>query len=169
MNQILTDIEKKYDVQKLTVDNTQLWPFLRMIIAHISIKNENNVNIDSKIKKIEIIKNNFRNLFILLKKCDYIVFSDSTELKKIKGVYHNKLFIKIFEYFEKEKLLYIERSSTKHFNTKELGYKKYVSSFFFDIVSHIIGNFLFINLRPNNIEILNKIKKHIFYNQVLSY
>lgn len=136
----IKEIETTYDVGSIKVNGIQIWPFLRS--KYLSLMENRNLNINIKNKNltnpIKLIKNLSYGLSNLYGKKEYLVFTDSMELRLKDGLYINKLLNDLYDFLGKDNTLVIENPYYHaHYNICSLYMKKIISLDLFNILCSI--------------------------------
>lgn len=135
MIDFIKEIETKYNVSSISVNDIQVWPFLRVsyyfqygrsYIFEVLNNNSNRTKIIfSRLKRIRNVFYGFWNLF---KKYDYIVFSDTLERRLVSGKYIDKIAeYLLYELGEKRVLLIENPVNGLHFNRSKISTKNIIS------------------------------------------
>ena len=182
--EILKEIEENYAVNSIKVNDIQVWPFLRS--KYLAIIADRNLNINHSKKNnlypiIKSIRNFSYGLLNLPKKMNYLVFSDTMELRLIRGKYVNKLAYDIIEMLGKDRTLVIENPYYQnHKKISKLKMKNVISLDFFNILSIIYPFKLKLEIENEKIlkDINSKyeitfnysasIKKFFYYNMIFN-
>lgn len=142
----IKEVELKYDVKSIKVNNMEVWPFLRMAYCFAYNKKYNfnkeevRISLWAKIKRIGNIFYGFKNLF---KKYDYVVFVSREDCKKLNDNMHIDQFgdVLIHALSDKKTLLVEESRNINLVDIKKISYKNIISHDFF----HFFGEFYFFN------------------------
>lgn len=110
--EFIKEIETEFDVSSIKVNNIQLWPFLRIHYAFgylnkylLNVPEQEHISLSNKKNRVKNIFYGFKNLF---RRYDYLIFSDTMELRLIEDKYFNKLAQSIISYLGDNKTLLIE-------------------------------------------------------------
>lgn len=130
MIRFMREIETKYDVSSVTVNNIQVWPFLRTrYYCKYSDKIYGNIikeGIFSKIRRARHIFYGFKNIF---RKYDYFIFSDRSEKRLKNNIYIDILVDDLIKELGEDSTLLIEDTHNDiHINIKRMPYRNIVSS-----------------------------------------
>ena len=114
MKNILKEIETKYPVDTILVNEEQVWPYLRVAyyFAYMdkitSEKGEKRSDspLSQRLKKMPM--NSFYGFKNWFGKYDYIALSNTLERRNINGKYFNKLLDPILDELGRDKVLYVE-------------------------------------------------------------
>lgn len=174
MINFIKEVETTYDVSSITVNGTQVWPFLRIVYyskyGECYKFNKANQN-KNTLKKLKRIKNVFYGLENLLKKYNYLVFSDTSERKLMNGKYIDKIaeFL-ISKLGEKEVLLIENPVNGSHFKRREISTKNIISLDFFRIFCYLplLRSKMVVNNEVILKEINKKYKLNINYRMLIS-
>jgi len=143
MINFIKEIETKYNVSSVTINGTQVWPFLR--IAYYSAyeskykfnKEETELSLRTKIKRV---KNIFYGFFNLFKKYDYFIFSNTLEKRLWRGKYIDKIAESLITELGKENTCVIENPvEGKHFKRSLLSAKNIISLDLFSFFSYMLS------------------------------
>lgn len=171
----IKEIETNYDVKSIKVKGIEIWPFLRN--KYFSFKENENLNIQNKKNKkplliLKLVINFFYGLTNLFKKKnDYLIFTDTMELRLKDGLYINKLFSDLYDILGKDKVLSIENPYYHdHFDISNLYMNNIVSLDFFNLLSSIYP--FYTKYEIENEEILKEInlnyKININYKKIIN-
>ena len=127
--EFLKEVETTYDVKSIKAKGIELWPFLRWPYAsaygnkHVFKITAPKSSLWSKIKRVRNIFYGWRNL---LKKYDYLVFSDTLERRLVDGKYIDKIAESLIPILGMDDVLFIEHPISEHFkldliSTKNIG------------------------------------------------
>lgn len=166
MLNILREIEKKYSVDKICLNNEQIWPFLRGKY-YFTYRGAHSENPEGRMiektffQKLELAKNIFYGWKNWFKKYDYIVISTSREgiRKIINGKYYNRLIDPIIDEMKNNDFLYIDQPYGKHYDIKTVHTKNIVSYYPISFISYLFGKLPIGKYNLNGREILDAIKK----------
>jgi len=166
MLNILQEIEKKYPVDKIYLNNEQIWPFLRVkyyftYLKYHSENPEGRMEEKSFFQKLKLVKNIFYGWKKWFRKYDYIAISSSREgtRKIINGKYHNRLIDPIIDELKNNGFLCIEMPRRKHYDVKTVHTKNIVSYIPISFISYLFEKLPIGKYDLNGSEILNAIKK----------
>ena len=178
MIDFIKEVETKYNVSSISVNDIQVWPFLRVsyysqygrsYIFDVLNNNSNRTKIIfSKLKRVRNVFYGFWNLF---KKYDYIVFSDTLERRLVNGKYIDKIAESlIYELGEKRLLLIENPVNGLHFNRSEISIKNIISLDLFHILCHLhlLPERLIINNEAILKQINTKYQLEINYHMLIS-
>ncbi len=112
MIEFIRQVEENYDVAQIKVGQMPVWPFLRW--SYCSAWNsqdagERHKDSVRKAGKFSRLKDAFYGGVPRLRKYDYILFTDTLELRKVKGQYFDKIAECLLEYLGKDRFLVLER------------------------------------------------------------
>ncbi len=129
MIRFMREIETKYDVSSVTVNNIQVWPFLRTRYynkyADKIYGNITKEEIFSKIRRARHIFYGFKNIF---RKYDYFIFSDRSRKRLKNNIYIDILADDLIKELGEDSTLLIEDSHNDiHINTKRMPYRNIIS------------------------------------------
>jgi len=172
MLNILQEIEKKYPVDKIYLNNEQIWPFFR-VKYYFSYRDYHSENLDTGsirkepfFQKLKLSKNIFYGWKNWFKKYDYMAISTSSEsvTKIINGKYYNRLIDPIMDELKNDNILYIQiphrkTPHRKHYNIKKIHAKNIVSYYLIYFISYLFEILPICKYKLNGSEILNAIKK----------
>ncbi|MFX0207268.1 MAG: hypothetical protein ACFFDT_14870 [Candidatus Hodarchaeota archaeon] len=174
MLNILKEIEKKYPVDKIYLNNEQIWPIFKanyyFILKYYSENFEiGGIRKKTFFQKLILVKNIFYGWKKWFKKYDYIATSTSRVgvSKIINGKYYNRLIDPIIDEMKNNNILYIERPYGKHYNKKIVHEKNIVSYYPIVFISYLFDKLSIHKYNLNGSEILNSIKKD--YNIKINY
>jgi len=110
--EFIKEIETEYDVASIKVNNIQIWPFLRIHYAFaylnkylLNAPEKEHIPLSNKKNRIANIFYGFKNLF---RRYDYLIFSDTMELRIFDNKYFNKLAHSVIKYLGENNTLLIE-------------------------------------------------------------
>lgn len=129
MLDIISDIEKNYDVAKIRAGRFQVWPFLRWAYfsSYLMTYDSDNPQHFSFWDKFSLLKNVYYGVHNIFRRYDFIIHSNTSELKYIEGKYHNKLTDQIYRDLSGSTILYIEEPLPFHYPKKQIAYPAIVS------------------------------------------
>ena len=170
------EIETKYDVSSITLNGTQVWPFLRIAYYfkygecyNFDISNRNtSKDIFVKLKRA---KNVLYGVDSLFKKHDYLVFSDTLERRLVNGKYIDKIAEFLISELGKERVLLIENPvNGLHFRRSKIPTQNIVSLDLFGIFCYLslLKKKLVINGEAILEEINDKYKLDVNYRRLIS-
>jgi len=140
--EFLKEVETTYDVKSIKVKGVEVWPFLRWPYASAyGIKHAFKISAPkpslwSKIKRVRNIFYGFLNLF---QGYNYMLFSDTMEIRMINDRYVNKLAEILTSELGKKRILYIENPAAKpHFKRSEISVRKIISLDLFNIICYLL-------------------------------
>lgn len=178
MIDFIKEAETKYNVSSISVNDIQVWPFLRVSYYfqygrsyRFDVLNNNSNKIKTTFSKLKRVRNVFYGFWNLFKKYDYIVFSDTFEKRLVNGKYIDKIaeFL-IYELGEKRVLLIENPVNGIHFNRSEISIKNIISLDIFCIFCN--KYFLRKKVCINNEVILKEINKkyrlNINYHRIIA-
>ena len=180
MLNILKEIEKKYPVDKIYLNNEQVWPFFKakfyFILKYYSEKPEiGRIRKKTFFQKLKLVKNIFYGWKNWFKKYDYIAISTSREgvSKIINGKHYNRLIDPIIDEMKNSDFLYMEIPYGQHYNIKTIHAKNIVSYYPIVFISYLFNKLSIGKYNLNGSEILNTIKKdyniNIDYDNLIKY
>ncbi len=165
MIDFIKEIETKYNVSSISVNDIQVWPFLRIsynyqynISYRFNVLTNNSNKIKTTFSKLKRVRNIFYGFWNLFKKYDYTVFSDTFEKRFVNDKYIDKIAESlIYELGEKRVLLIENPINGLHFNRSEISIKNIISLDIF----YIFCNKYFLRKKVciNNEAILEEINK----------
>ena len=118
------ELEKKYEVDKIKVNNIQIWPFLRTYIALKFLLNKQQVKLN-KSNILKLLLNFFRGIhYFFSNKFEFLAFSDTDRRILVEDKYYDRLVDFLAQ--EKETLI-IETPLFSHY-PKENTYSEYLAS-----------------------------------------
>jgi len=138
----IKEVETKYHVESIKVENMEAWPLLR-IAYYFAYNTKYDLNIEQQKKasfwtKIKIVKNGFYGFWKLFKQYDYLVFSDILEIRLMNGRYINKLAEFLISELGKERVLLIENpAGGAHFKRSKRSTKNVISLDFFRVLCYL--------------------------------
>lgn len=131
VDSILEEIERKYPVETITENGWQLWPYLRVCFYFHMVEQLTKNNQKPGAAKARLLLRTMRNCGYGIKnwfgQCDYLVFSDTLELKNMHNLYTNRRINYILECLGEEKTLYVEIPRSKHYPQKCIKGRRIVS------------------------------------------
>lgn len=158
----LSDIEKKYDVEKITLNGECIWPVLRFKLNEelrtFSGLKSRTFKLDASIlpKLIKTLFYGFHELF-RIKSYDYWVFSSSDRRKSLKDVYVDRVIEPFSTQFENTLMIENPYPLGFHYKKSEIPKCNIVSRTPFFLAIRIIKFFLREKLEIRNEEVLAKI------------
>jgi len=161
MINFIKEVEKTYNVSSITVNGVQVWPFLRTSY-YSAYGNKYKFNggkgrlsIGSKIKRV---KNVFYGWENLLKKYDFLVFSDTLEKRLVDDKYIDKIAESLILELGEDNVLLIENPvNGSHFRRSEIATNNIISLDLFHIFCY--QPFLIKKINIDNEWILKEINK----------
>ena len=171
MINFIKEIETKYHVSSITLNGTQVWPFLRAAYYskygdcyNFDMPNKNrSKDIFAKLKKA---KNVVYGLDSLFRKYDYLVFSDTLERRLVNGKHIDKIAEFLISELGEERVLFIENPvNGLHFNRSKISTQNIVSLDLFCIFCYLplLRKKLIINSEAILKEINEKYKLDVNY------
>jgi len=171
----IKEVETKYDLESIKVNDMEVWPFLRTsyFFAYYNNYHFNVGEARSPLwAKIKHVKNIFYGFFNLFKKYNYLVFSDTLERRLLNGKYIDKITEFLISELGKERVLLIEDPANgSHFKRSKISTKNIISLDFFHIFCHLLSllpNRLTINDEAVLREINKEYKLNINYRMLIS-
>lgn len=157
----LKEIEAKYKISEIKVNEILLWPYLRYVVGNIlrvKILNKASTEIkkkkfNSKLKKIYNLKYGILNIF---KPCDAIFFSTSKERKFVGNFSISKNINEIYKRYDKP-LLVEHAFEDEHFDIKSVSEKNIVSLSLIEILSSMIIKFNLLKYKLTGQDVINSI------------
>lgn len=179
MIDFIKEVETKYNVSSISVNDIQVWPFLRVSYYsqygrsyRFDVLNNNNSNkIKTTFSKLKRVRNIFYGFWNLFKKYDYIVFSDTFEKRLLNGKYIDKIAESlIYELGEKRVLLIENPVNGLHFKRSKISIKNIISLDLFHILCHLhlLPERLIINNEAILKQINTKYQLEINYHMLIS-
>ncbi len=151
MIEFIRQAEENYDVAQIKVGQMPIWPSLRW--SYCSAWNSQGAggrHEDSgrKAGKFSRLKNAFYGGVPRLRKYDYVLFTDTLELRKVKGRYIDKVAEGLLGYLGKDRFLVLERPVDGfQIPRNRLSMKNVVSLGLFNIISALLQRSRFIDKR----------------------
>lgn len=166
MFDFIQHVENKYAVEEVIFANEQIWPYLRLSYCLSFTMNKAGHDSSNKGELLKVfnklkIKNIFFGWANWFRKYDYIVFSDTSERKKIEGRYYNKLVDPIIDIIGRDKVFCIEKPNPDFCQDKLMHTRHYASYDMLHIFTYILRYFIGIIFKHKKIcgaEILNRIQ-----------
>lgn len=135
MYSLIEEIEKEYEIDKITVNDFPVWQILRLnYISELTKSDfeeriENNFTIKEKVNnKIIKLMNSTWQVKNIFKNYKYILFTDMLEERKIKGKISDKIAHSIIDLIGKDLLISLNPIYMKHNNIKYYYHKNYISA-----------------------------------------
>ena len=139
----IREVETRYDVKSIKVNDLEVWPFLRVLYACAYAEKHDFKSEGKKFSlwaKIKIVKNIFYGFPNLFKKYDYFVFSGGLSRVKMYDKLWDKYCDGIYEYY-KPKILFIEDGvASGHYKRNQIFTRSIVSS----NLIYLLGNLFFL-------------------------
>ncbi len=127
----IKEVETTYDVSSIKVNNIEVWGFLRSIYSSEYFNKQLNLIGSKKTQfnaKIEKFKNAFYGIRNIFRRYEFLIFSDTMELKLVDGAYINKIVDYLIKQLDPKKVLLIENPESKsHFSLSQLFFKQVIS------------------------------------------
>lgn len=166
--EFIHEVERKYKVNDVLVNGVKIWPALRYIYWRQYRRTElikDQISITKKaFQKKRYIYHDFLRL---LRKYDYIVFSNTTNRKKIDGNLQERFVGPIIKRIGYNRTLFVESTSGKDFDYKRLCGQRIISADLFNILEKRYKKIFTKNLKVQNYDILEDINKS--YNLNINY
>ena len=151
MRKFIRQVEENYDVAQIKVGHMQVWPFLRWSYCTAgdrqNARGEYKANA-GKAHRFSKLKNAFYGGVPRLRKYDYVLFTDTLELRKVKGQYVDKVAEGLLRYLGKDRFLVLERPVDGfQIPRNMLSMKNVLSLELFNIISALLRRLLLIDKR----------------------
>ena len=155
MLNIFKEIEKKYPVESIKINDIQIWPYLRIYLGFKLIFDIDRITFNFKIL-INFIRTFFYGFFNLFRKYEYIVFSVSEQRKLI-----NNKYVDRFDYIAEmlNNTLFFESSLSSHFKKKNIPTKHICSKNILYLFEVIISNIFIRNIKIENEHLIKEISE----------
>lgn len=151
-------VEKKY---KKKLESIEEWNYLRNYYRELSSDKINNNS--NKVSLKRAIKDAFYGFFNWFRKYDYIVFSDSSERKKIDKKQYDVKIDYLIDILGNNKILLIETPSPVHYKTEQIHTKQIVSRRMIDLLTVLCERLFHKNYKIELLDLINS-KNRIDFN-----
>jgi hypothetical protein len=154
-------IEKKYDLEKLKINNLYAWPILRQRVYFEIIKKKFDFNAKLRTRSnLKLLKNAFYGIehVFKLKKYDFLFFNNADKRTlTISNKQYDVFFDAWADKVGQDKSLFIEWAIDKHFPKSQTYSKNTISDLLFKFCCYICSKF--VKTKISDYTVLNKIKK----------
>lgn len=164
-----SEFELKYEVDKIRVANTQIWPFLRIYIALQYLLKKEQIKLSKK-NIFKLLGSFFRGIhYFFSNDFEFLAFSDTDRRVLIEGKYYDRL---VDFLAQEKKVLIIETPLFSHYS-KDKTYSRHLASRLpLLLMEHVVSLFLKkpkIEREDILINILHETSVNIDYHKIIKY